>query len=185
MSIIQYETERLILRSWKDSDRDTFAQMNADPAVMEYFHELYSREKSDEIIDYSNKEISEHGFGFWAVERKDTNQFIGFIGLHRFDVDLPFCPCIEVGWRLAREQWGQGFATEGAKQCLVVGFENLSLDAIYAMTAIENQRSKRVMSKIGMRDTGQNFLHPSVPSNSRVQEHMLFKIEKKHWKNEN
>lgn len=181
MTKAHHETERLILRSWQEDDREPFALMNADPKVMEYFPSLCSRQKSDYIIDYSNDEIEDSGYGFWAAQRKDTNQFIGFIGLHQFNEDLPFCPMVEIGWRLAKEHWGQGFATEGAKESLSIGFSQLSLKSIYSMSVLDNLKSQRVMSKIGMTNVDENFLHPAISAESGLQEHCLFKIDKKQW----
>lgn len=172
----QYETDRLILRNWKDSDKEPFSLINSDPVVMEFFYRLLTREQSDNMIQLITERIVEDGFGFWAVERKDTGQFIGFVGINRFTAELPFCPCVEIGWRLAHGHWGQGFATEAALKSLDVGFNQHSLEEIVAFTTVKNKASRRVMEKIGMVDTKQNFFHPSVPADSHLQEHCLYKI---------
>jgi len=176
VSVQQYETDRLILRNWKDSDSEPFARMNSDPVVMEFFHALRTREESDNLISTITAHILEDGFGFWAVERKDTGEFIGFVGLNRFSINLPFCPCVEIGWRIAHAHWGHGFATEAAIKCLRIGFDQFSLGEILSFATLNNIASRRVMEKIGMTDTYQVFLHPSVPSESGLQEHCLYKI---------
>ncbi|MEE9336046.1 MAG: GNAT family N-acetyltransferase [Granulosicoccaceae bacterium] len=176
-----HETERLVLRRWKDSDRKPFAQMNANPKVMEYFSRLRTLEESENMIELCNSRIEEHGFSFWAVERKDSNQFIGFVGLSRYTADLPFCPCVEIGWRLSHQHWGHGFATEAAIKCLEVGFKQLALPEIVSFTPLLNQRSRNVMLKIGMTDCEKNFLHPSETAKSGLQVHCMYKINKKQW----
>jgi len=172
---MNYETERLLIRPWQESDRDPFAKLNTDPRVMEYFPKFRTREESDSMIDLCNKSIAKDGFSFWAVDRKDSGEFIGFVGISRYEAELPFCPCVEIGWRLAHKHWGQGFATEAAKKCLAIGFEQFNLKEIVAFTAVVNKRSQRVMSKIGMTNTGHNFAYPSLADGHVLQEHCLYR----------
>ncbi len=169
-----YESERLIIRPWRDSDKPAFAKINADARVMEFFPDVYAQERSDKMVDICNQHIASDGFSFWAVDRKDLNVFIGFVGLSKFNAELPFCPCVEIGWRLAYEHWGNGFATEAAQFCLALGFSKFSLEEIVSFTTLANTRSRRVMEKIGMVDTNMNFLHPSVDPDSGMQEHCLY-----------
>ena len=178
---MEFETDRLLLRGWTESDSEAFFEINADPSVMEYFPSVYSRERSDEMMQLCNAEIEQYGYSFWAVERKDTETLIGFVGLHNFDASLEFCPCVEIGWRLARLQWGNGFATEAASACLKFGFTKCNLDAIYSFATLANIRSRAVMKRIGMEDTRSHFYHPRVPAESGLQEHCLFKITKEIW----
>ena len=124
--------ERLILRPWTPNDREAFAQLNADPCVMEFFPATLSREESDATADRIEAHFAQHGFGFWAVELLGGPSFIGFTGLAVVPFEAPFTPGVEIGWRLAREQWGRGYATEAAKLALAYGFENLGLDEIVA-----------------------------------------------------
>lgn len=131
--LIEPETERLILRQWLPSDRAPFAELNADPEVMRYFPATLSREESDALADRAQAMIERHGWGFWAVEQKEDGDFIGFVGLNIPAVDLPFNPCVEVGWRLAQASWGQGYATEAARACLQVGFQQLYLAEIVSL----------------------------------------------------
>lgn len=176
MNSEHHHTERLTLRPWREKDKAAFSAMNADRRVMEFFPELYSRETSDWMVDECNRRLERDGFTFWAAERKDLNEFIGFVGLNRYEADLPFCPCVEIGWRLAFDHWGNGYATEAARLCLNLGFTRFSLDEIVSFTALSNSRSRHVMEKIGMIDSGDNFLHPSVPAASGLQEHCLYRI---------
>ncbi len=182
MSTQEHHTERLILRNWRPSDKAPFAQMNADPDVMEHFPELLTKQKSDDLVDIITSMINTDGLGFWAVAKKGTNEFIGFIGLNRFSLDLPFCPCVEIGWRLARTHWGKGYATEGALKSLEIGFEQFQLNEIYSFAVLKNTRSRRVMTRIGMQDTGNNFMHPAISEESHLQEHCLYKITKNEYK---
>lgn len=170
-------TARLRLRQWQQSDYEPFAKMSADPLVMEYFPRCYSRALSDEVADKTRSLIAEKGWGFWAVELQTTKQFIGFVGLHAPD-NLPCSPCVEVGWRLAREYWGNGYATEAAKAALAFGFEELELAQIVAFTAVPNLRSQAVMLRLGMRNTGNNFLHPAISHGHPLQEHVLYSISR-------
>lgn len=168
-------TQRLLLRQWQQSDYLPFAQLNADPLVMEYFPRRLTRKLSDEVADKMQSLIATNGWGFWAVELRATNQFIGFVGLHS-PQGLPCCPCVEVGWRLAKEHWGNGYATEAAKAALIYGFETLELEQIVAFTAVPNLRSQAVMLRLGMANTGNNFLHPTITHGHPLQEHVLYAI---------
>ena len=174
----QYQTERLTLRPWQDQDKPAFAAMNADPRVMEFFPALRTREQSDSMVDECNRRLARDGFTFWAVECRDTGEFIGFVGLNTFDLDLPFCPCVEIGWRLAFAHWGYGYATEAATTCLSLAFNEFALTEVLSFTTLGNVRSRHVMEKIGMVDTHNNFLHPQVDASSGMQEHCLYRIER-------
>lgn len=116
--MIYIETARLRLRDWQEADFELFSRMNADEEVMKFFPKTLSKEESDAFAKAIIAEIKENGFGLYAVEVKETNEFIGFIGFHRATFESDFTPCIEIGWRLKKEVWGRGYATEGAKACL-------------------------------------------------------------------
>lgn len=167
------ETHRLALRQWQDSDYEPFAKMNADPRVMQYFPRRFDRSLSDEVADKCRQLIDEQGWGFWAVELKQSNAFIGFVGLHA-PTDLPVSPCVEIGWRLAYEHWGLGYATEAAMASLAYGFDHLKLEEIVAFTAVPNLRSQAVMLRIGMSNTGKSFKHPAISEGHPLQEHVLY-----------
>lgn len=170
-------TERLILRGWQSSDVEPFADLNADPDVMRYFPAVLSRAESEAMINRIKAHYEAHGFSLWAVEHRQSGQFIGTIGLSIPTFQAPFMPAIEVGWRLARPFWGQGFATEGAKAAMRHGFETLGLAEIVSFTATVNQRSMAVMQRLGMTtDEAENFDHPNVSSNSWLCRHVLYRI---------
>jgi RimJ/RimL family protein N-acetyltransferase len=179
--IIEFETPRLRLRQWRDSDRAPFAALNADPAVMEFFPSVQSRETSDASIAFWQSQFASQGWSNWAVELVATGGFIGFIGLSVPRRVLPCSPCVEVGWRLARAFWGNGYATEGASGALRAGFERIGLAEIVSFTALGNLRSRAVMQRIGMRDTGRDFEHPAVPEGHPLRRHCLYRITRGEW----
>ncbi|KAF0833574.1 RimJ/RimL family protein N-acetyltransferase [Ornithinibacter aureus] len=165
-----------MLRQWREGDLEPFARLNADPDVMRHFPSLLSREQSDAMVDRLSGHIEAEGWGMWAVERRDTGEFIGFTGLAVPRQDLPFQPCVEVGWRLARDAWGHGYASEAAREALRVGFDELGLTEIVAFTAVANSRSRAVMERLGMvRDAAEDFDHPAVDVGHPVRRHVLYR----------
>lgn len=174
-SIIFIETERLLLRQWKATDLSTYISLNQDKEVMQYFPSLLSEEKTRQHIDVIQKDIEQDGYGLFALERKDTHSFIGFTGFAHPKFEADFTPCIEIGWRLARDQWGMGFATEAAKACLAYGFRTLQFSAIHSFTSVLNTRSEQVMKKIGMQKNGE-FDHPLLEEGHYLQKHVLYTI---------
>ncbi|BAU12384.1 GCN5-related N-acetyltransferase [Leptolyngbya sp. NIES-3755] len=174
--IIEFSTERLYLRQWRNSDREPFAQMSADPRVMEYFPALLDRDASDALVDRIEAKIRAQGWGWWAVELRETQEFIGFVGLNRPEITFPFSPCVEVGWRLAFPHWGKGYASEAAREALRIGFEVLDFDEIVSFTSIHNQRSRSVMERLKMRKMPETFLHPKLPPDHPLAEHCLYLI---------
>jgi RimJ/RimL family protein N-acetyltransferase len=171
------ETERLILRRWQDPDRQPFAAMNADPQVMEFFPHLMTREESDNSIDRIETGFTLRGFGLCAVELKSDHKFIGFIGLSVPSFQAHFMPCVEIGWRLATNAWGQGFATEGARAISAYAFDTLKLDSIVSFTAEQNLRSRRIMEKIGMTfNPAESFDHPNLPEGHLLRRHVLYRL---------
>jgi RimJ/RimL family protein N-acetyltransferase len=178
---IEIDTPRLRLRRWREADREPFAALNSDPAVMEFFPAPQSRASSDASIDAWQSQFEAQGWSNWAVELRATGQFIGFTGLSVPRRVLPFSPCVEVGWRLAREHWGQGYATEAARAALRVAFERLALNEVVSFTAIGNVRSRSVMERIGMRNANQDFEHPGVPDGHALRLHCLYRIRREEW----
>ena len=173
----ELRTERLLLRRWRPDDRVPFAVLNADPRVMEHFPAPLSRAESDERVARIEAHFEQYGFGYWAVEIIDIAPFAGFIGLAVPGFEAHFTPCIEIGWRIAAEYWGCGYATEGARAALTFGFESLNLDEIVSFTVPENVRSRRVMEKLGMtHDPRDDFDHPSLPAGHRLCRHVLYRI---------
>ncbi|MDT8429741.1 MAG: GNAT family N-acetyltransferase [Pseudomonadales bacterium] len=175
MALIEPETDRLLLRQWRDSDKEPFSTLNADPRVMEYFPSLLSRSESDSVADRCKSLIADKGWGLWAAELKESKLFIGFVGLHIPSDDLPFSPCVEIGWRLAYEHWGKGYATEAALTALNVGFQQLLLDEIVSFTTLSNFKSQAVMKRIGMAMT-ETFEHPALPKGSPLRKHCLYRL---------
>jgi RimJ/RimL family protein N-acetyltransferase len=179
--LIEIDTSRLRLRQWCSADREPFAALNSDPRVMEFFPALLSRAESDAIADRCQSLIAERGWGFWAVESKNTGEFIGFVGLHTPTDALPFSPCVEVGWRLDRKHWGKGYATEAARAALRVGFVQLTLSEIVSFTSVGNIRSRAVMERLGMLYTGETFEHPDVPVGNALRKHCLYRLSRELW----
>lgn len=179
--MIAVQTDRLVLRQWRAEDRPLFAAMNSDPQVMEYFPSTLSSLQSNALIDRFTTDIDESGWGFWAAERADTGEFIGFIGINYSADGLPFGPCVDIGWRLARSHWGFGFATEGAKAAMDYAFWQANLNRLISMTPINNTPSERVMKKLGMVKQKNNFMHPQVADGHALQEHLLYSITSKQW----
>ncbi len=183
VKVIELETERLKLRQWLPRDYALFSELNADPDVMAYFPRILTEPESMALAEKIKKLISERGWGLWAVELKTEGDFMGFVGLHKPEVELPFTPCVEIGWRLSRKYWGNGYATEAANVALEYAFDILQLDEVVSFTALPNVKSKSVMEKLNMVDVRKNFEHPELPDGHKLREHVLYKITKLQWVN--
>ncbi|MCP5059956.1 MAG: GNAT family N-acetyltransferase [bacterium] len=171
------ETPRLWLREWRDDDLESFAVMNADREVMRHFPAMLTREQSDSLVEKIRDSFAERGFGLWAVEVRENRAFAGFVGLAVPTFPGPFMPCVEIGWRLAREHWGRGYAPEGARAAMAHGFGPAGLDEIVSFTARGNAASRRVMEKLGMtRNPDEDFDHPSLEEGSPLRRHVLCRI---------
>jgi ribosomal-protein-alanine N-acetyltransferase len=169
-------TERLILRGWTQDDREAFAEMNADPRVMEHFPGLMSRAESDAFVDRIEAHFGDRGFGLWAIEVAGAAPFVGFTGLLVPRFEAHFTPAVEVGWRLAAEAWGKGYATEAARAAVDFAFGPAGLDALVSFTVAANTRSRHVMERIGMtHDPADDFDHPLLPG-SPLQRHVLYRL---------
>lgn len=175
----QLRTDRLVLRRWRDSDRDPFAALNADPEVMEHFPSTLDRAESDAMIDRIDAHIAGSGWGLWAVERACDGAFLGFTGLAVPRFNSHFTPAVEVGWRLARHAWGHGYATEAAHAALDYAFNELALAEVVSFTVPTNVRSRAVMERIGMsRDPAGDFDHPNIPPASPLRRHVLYRFRR-------
>jgi RimJ/RimL family protein N-acetyltransferase len=175
----ELRTERLLLRRWRESDRLSFQQMNADPRVMEFFPEPLTAEASDALFDRAEEHFSRHGFGPFAAEHVETSAFIGFVGLSIPAFDAHFMPAVEIGWRLASQHWGKGLATEGARAALRCGFETLRLEEVVSFTVPANLRSRRVMEKLGMsHNPADDFDHPRLPAGHPLRRHVLYRLKR-------
>ena len=170
------------MRTWRAEDQDPFAAMNADPEVMEHFPHALSREESAATIEWIEDGFETRGWGLWALEPLATGRFIGFTGLSVPSFETHFTPAVEVGWRLARDAWGHGYATEAASASMRFGFEQADLGQIVSFTSFPNLRSQAVMERIGMtRDPDGDFEHPSIPEGSPLRHHMLYRISRRDW----
>lgn len=179
MDIIEPVTERLLLRPWREEDRDAFAALNADPEVMAHFPAPLSRTESDAMVDRCQAAMAENGWGLWAVELRGTGSFLGFVGLSVPRFEAAFTPCVEVGWRLARAAWGHGYAVEAARAALDTAYRTLGLDAVVSFTTVGNARSRRVMQRLGMHhDPADDFDHPALPPGHRLRRHVLYRLDR-------
>lgn len=170
-------TKRLILRPWTQADFEPFAQLNADPRVMEYFPSTLSRIESDRQAEKISHLISKQGWGLWAVSIPGIAEFIGFVGLNPVTFSAHFTPAVEIGWRLAYDFWGRGYALEGALAALNYAFATLHLKEVVSFTAIQNMRSIRLMEKLGMHhDPKDDFDHPNLPEGDPLRRHVLYRI---------
>lgn len=181
VALIEFDTERLRLRQWRPADRAPFAALNSDPRVMQFFPALLDRAASDAMAERIESLIAARGWGFWAAELKSTGDFIGFVGLHVPAPELPFSPCVEIGWRLAFSHWGKGYATEAAQGALRIAFAVIGLPEIVSFTASCNERSRAVMQRLKMREAAECFEHPQVPPGSRLREHCLYRLTREQW----
>jgi RimJ/RimL family protein N-acetyltransferase len=178
----ELRTQRLVLRHWRESDLDPFAALNANLEVMRYYPAPLDRTQSDELAGRWREKIAEQGWGQWAVEVRVTGSFIGAVGLSEPRFQAHFTPAVEVGWRLAREHWGYGYATEGARAVLAFGFEELGLDEIVSLTTVANERSRRVMERLGMtHDADDDFNHPLLAHDDPIRPHVLYRLRRTTW----
>jgi RimJ/RimL family protein N-acetyltransferase len=175
-------TDRLLLRPWRDADREPWAEMGADPEVMTYFPALLTREESDAFVDRAMRGVDERGWGWFALEERASGAFAGVAGLAPVRFEAPFTPAVEIGWRLARSAWGQGFATEAARASVMFAFDDLGLDEVVAIAAPANERSLAVMRRLGMtRDPADDFAHPLVAHDHPLCGCVLYRLTAARW----
>jgi RimJ/RimL family protein N-acetyltransferase len=168
---------RIRLRRWRDEDRQAFAAMNSDARVMEFFQSRLTRIESDAMVDRIQEHFNKHDFGLWAIEVPGVAAFVGFAGLAIARFSAHFTPCVEVGWRLAFEHWGRGYATEAARLALGYGFRTLALSEVISFTSATNHRSRAVMERLGMRrDPADDFDHPVLPEGHPLRRHVLYRL---------
>ena len=170
----QWQTERLILRPWRQQDIKPIAKINADPVVMQYFPSVLSRAETVEAITRYQKQIEKCGWGLWAAQRKEDEAVIGIIGLLPSSSNLPFHPATEIGWRLAKNYWRQGYALEGAQKALEVAFKYVNLPEVFAVTSAINYRSRLLMQRLNMNNCFKNFMHPEIDVTDPLSENVLY-----------
>jgi RimJ/RimL family protein N-acetyltransferase len=176
-------TKRLLLRRWTDEDRAPVAAITADPKVMRYRSALLSREASDRLVDENEESFEKSGLGMWAVERNHDGRLLGFVGFGRSDFGAPFCPAIDVGWTLARDAWGYGYATEAASSALDYAFDLLDLSEIVAHTTSLNERSRAVMRRLGMgHDSADDFDAPWYAEGHPYRRFVLYRLRATDWR---
>jgi RimJ/RimL family protein N-acetyltransferase len=168
-------TERLLMRRWRDADREPFAALNADPETMRYFPATLDRAASDAFVDLIERRFDEQGYGLWAMELVGTGEFIGFTGLTRKPDDVPGGDGVEIGWRLARHAWHQGFATEAATAALGVAFNDVGLAEIWSFTSVLNEPSQGVMRRIGLTKLV-TFDHPRISEGDPLRPHVMYHL---------
>lgn len=174
-------TERLLLRRWKEEDREPFYRLNSDPRVMEFMPACLTRAESDMLFERIDKHFHKHDFGLCAAELREDGTFIGYVGLAVPSFEASFTPCVEIGWRLAAAHWERGLATEGARAVVKHACGELGLDELVSFTVPENVRSRRVMEKIGMtHDELEDFDHPNLPEGHPLRRHVLYRL----WRSE-
>jgi RimJ/RimL family protein N-acetyltransferase len=181
--VTSIRTGRLLLRRWRGADRVPFAALNADPAVMEHMQGLMTRERSDAFADRIEAHWASHGWGLWAVEVIGGTPFVGYVGLWPADYVVP--GMVEVGWRLAREHWGRGYATEAGREAIRFGFTDVGLDEVVSFTVPQNERSWRVMERIGLRrDPAADFDHPKVDATAypELVRHVFYRLRREEWR---
>ncbi len=170
-------TDRLLMRRWRDADREAFAAMNADPAVMRYFPATLDRAASDASVDLLEDRFGRQGFGLWALELAGTAEFIGFTGLNPMPDGVPGAGGMEVGWRLAEHAWHHGYATEAAAAALDVAFRGIGLDQVWSITAVLNLPSQAVMQRLGM-TLYAHFDHPKIEVGHPVRPHVAYQLQR-------
>ena len=173
-----FQSERLGFRKWANDDLEEFAKLNSDEAVMEHFPTTLSKEEVKELIDKLKEHFVENGFTYYATEVLATKEFIGMIGLAFQKYQTQFTPAIDIGWRLKRNAWGKGYATEGAKRCLEYAFNELDINKIISVCTVKNKKSESVMKKIGMTKIGE-FNHPEWIDYPEYVKHFCYEINKK------
>ena len=171
-----FKSKRLGFRNWNESDIIPFTLLNKDPEVMKFFPNTLTHLEVKSFIEKNNAHYNTYGYNLYAVDTIEDELFIGFIGFFQVNFNAFFTPCIEIGWRLKKEAWNKGYATEGAQRCLSHGFNVLGFNEIYSFTAINNVKSERVMQKIDMKKLGY-FQHPKLEHGHPLKKHVVYKIE--------
>ncbi|CAN5856922.1 GNAT family N-acetyltransferase [soil metagenome] len=173
-----FRSERLGFRNWLATDIDAMAAINADPLVMEFFPSVQTKEQTVQFIEKMQKHFAEKGFCYFAVDKLEDESFIGFMGICEQTFESDFTPYIDVGWRLMREEWNKGFATEGATKCLEFAFTQMKLEKVNAVCPKVNWRSENVMKKMEMKKV-REFFHPLLLNDTRLRDCVFYELNKK------
>lgn len=173
-----FKSKRLGFRNWTNEDSDEFSKLNSDEEVMKHFPKTLSKNEVKEFIGRLKKHYDKNGYTYYATEIIETKEFIGMIGLAYQEYKSNFTPAIDIGWRLKRDAWGKGYATEGAKRCLEYAFNELEINKIISVCTVKNKKSENVMKKIGMTKKGE-FNHPELINHPEYKRHYCYEINKK------
>ena len=176
----EVRTDRLLMRRWRDSDRNPFAALNGDPETLKFFPATLDRAASDALVDRIEKHFEQQGFGLWALEVTGTGEFIGFTGLSPLPEGVPGAGGMEIGWRLAKHAWHHGYATEAARAALTVAFDGAGLTEVWSMTAVLNEPSQAVMRRIGLTEVAR-FEHPRVAAGDPLRSHVMYHLARADW----
>lgn len=171
-----FVSDRLGFRTWKSADVEALQEINSDTQVMEFFPAVSTLEQTAEFVNRMNKQYKEKGFCYYAVDKLDGNEFIGFIGISEQIFDSEFTPCLDIGWRLKSTEWNKGYASEGATRCLEFARNTLGLHSIYSIAPIVNTKSIHIMKKIGLVKKLE-FDHPKLLLNERLKKCVLYSNE--------
>lgn len=171
-----FQSDRLGFRSWLTTDVTLMSELNSDPLVVEYFPKVLTPAETAAFVERMQGQFNEKGFCYFALDRLDTGEFIGFVGLSEQTFESDFTPCIDIGWRLSSKHWNNGFATEGALRCLHYAFDVLELEKVYSICPVVNIKSERIMQKIGMQKIGE-FKHPKLAGNEKLEQCVLYMVE--------
>ena len=173
-----FTSERLGFRNWNLTDIDKMYEINSDEKVMEFFPSIQTKEQTTEFVERMKKQYEEKGFCYFAVEKLEDNQFIGFIGLSEQTYEADFTPCVDIGWRIKSSEWNKGLATEGAKKCLDYALSDLKLKKVYSIAPKINVKSEHIMAKIGLKKQYE-FEHSLLTNNDRLKTCVLYQTETK------
>lgn len=173
-----FTSDRLGFRNWSVIDIDKMHEINSDKKVMEFFPGVPTKEQTTEFVERMKKQFEDKGFCYFAVDKLEDNEFIGFIGLSEQTYAADFTPCVDIGWRIKSNEWNKGFASEGAIKCLEFALNNLQLENIYAIAPEINTKSEHLMTKIGLKKQYE-FEHPLLTNNERLRTCILYKTETK------
>lgn len=179
---MQLETERLILRKWKEADLEPFCKITSDPEVRRYYPGVLTADETKALVTKVEAHFNKESFGLFALELKSTGEFIGYTGLMKPTIQAHFMPCVEIGWQLSKKHWGNGYAPEAAAKALEDGFVRIGLDEIVSFTTVSNDKSIRVMQKLQMtRNPKDDYSHPALPEGHPLKPHVLFRLSKAIW----
>ncbi len=173
-----FTSERLGFRNWTEHDTPKMALINSDPKVMEFFPSIPNKEETEQFVERMQHQFAKNGCCYFAVDKLENNEFIGFIGISEQNYEADFTPCFDVGWRLAQKEWGRGYATEGAKKCLDFAFNEIGLKSIKSICPIVNVKSEGVMKKLGMIKQ-KTFKHPLLKEHKKLESCVLYEITSK------